>query len=43
LGCSHIQLGDSKNDGFIRSIETTDPAGDASVAKQYFDGNELPY
>jgi len=40
---THIQFGDGNTDGFVRSIEETLPALDASVAMTYWDGRDLPF
>ncbi len=39
----HLQFDDGRNDGFVRSIEQTVPGADATVAMQYFDGDDLPF
>jgi phospholipase C len=36
----HVQFDDGRNDGFVRSV---DPGFDATVAMQYFDGEDLPF
>jgi phospholipase C len=40
---SHIQLGDGRNDGFVRSVETTAPGRDGTIAMEYFNGDDLPF
>jgi phospholipase C len=40
---THIQWNEGKCDGFVRSIEITQPGLDASVAMTYWDEKDLPF
>ena len=43
LHASHLQFGEGRNDGFVRSVEQTVPDGDPRVPMGYWTAEDLPF